>query len=217
MQYLWDADQVLIRLGDYPLSFLELAGTLTGLASVYYASRANILTWPTGLINQCFFFLLFYQVQLYSDMLLQLVFFGVSVWGWRNWRSGKHEKVAVGRLGWQARGWHLLLIVLGTAGLGTAMGQVHRWLPAIFTLPAAFPYGDAFTTVASILAILLQARKKLESWWLWIALDVVAIGIYWAKDIRFIAGEYVVFLLMSVWGLWQWQKKIHYQASPGIN
>ncbi|MBW3546194.1 MAG: nicotinamide mononucleotide transporter family protein, partial [Bacteroidetes bacterium] len=47
-----------------------------------------------------------------------------------------------------------------------------------------------------------------ESWWLWIALDVVAIGIYWAKDIRFIAAEYVVFLLLSAWGLWQWQQKL---------
>ncbi|WP_224995312.1 nicotinamide riboside transporter PnuC [Cesiribacter sp. SM1] len=206
LRYLWDANQVLVHIGDYPLSFLELAGTLTGLASVYYASRASVLTWPTGIINQIFFFLLFYQVQLYSDMLLQLVFFGVSVWGWRNWQSGLHHQVPVSRLSRQARLWHMLVLVLITAGLGAVMTRIHLWLPAIFTLPAAFPYGDAFTTAASVLAIILQARKKLESWWLWIALDVVAIGIYWAKDIRFIAAEYVVFLLMSVWGLWQWQK-----------
>lgn len=208
LSYLWDADRVLVHIGDYPLSFLELAGTLSGLLAVYYAVRANILTWPIGIINQVFFFLLFFQVQLYSDMLLQLVFFGVSIWGWHNWQGGRQDKVAISQLGPGMRLWLLLALAAGTAALGTAIGHIHRWLPQIFALPAAFPYGDAFTTVASIMAISLQARKKLESWWLWIALDVVAIGIYWAKDIRFIAAEYLVFLLLSAWGLWQWQQKL---------
>lgn len=207
---IWDADWVLFWIGDYPLSFLELMGTLTGLASVYYASRANILTWPTGIVNEVFFFLLFYQVQLYSDMLLQLVFFGVSLWGWRNWSKGLQDQVQVSRLPHASRLGLGLVLLVGTLGLGAVMSRIHLWLPQVFTLPAAFPWGDAFTTVASILAIFMQARKKVESWWLWIALDVVAIGIYWAKDIRFIAVEYVVFLLLSLWGLWKWQKLLRH-------
>lgn len=206
--YFWDADRVLVQVGNYPLSFLELAGTITGLAAVYLAVKANILTWPVGIINQVFFFLLFYQVQLYSDMLLQLVFFGVSIWGWYSWQRGGQDKVAIGVLKPGMRLWLLLVLAACTAVLGLAMEHIHRWLPQVFALPAAFPFGDAFTSVASIIAISLQARKKLESWWLWIALDVVAISIYWARDIRFIAAEYVVFLLLSAWGLWQWQQKL---------
>jgi nicotinamide mononucleotide transporter len=217
LHQLWNADYVLFRIGGYPLSFLELMGTLTGLAAVYYAVRANILTWPIGILNQLFFFLLFYQVQLYSDMLLQLVFFGVSVWGWRNWRRGFQNKVQVSRLPRASRLWLLAVLGVGTLGLGAAMTQLHLWLPQLFVLPAAFPWADAFTTTASILAIVLQARKKLESWWLWIALDVVAIGVYWARDIRFIAAEFVVFLLLSLWGWWQWRRDlIHSMAVPPL-
>ena len=88
------------------------------------------------------------------------------------------------------------------------MSNIHLLLSAFFEKPAAFPYADAFTTTASVLAIFLQARKKVESWWLWIAVDVVAIGIYWIKDIRFIAVEFFIFLLLSIWGLWKWQRMI---------
>ncbi|WP_152426430.1 nicotinamide riboside transporter PnuC [Cesiribacter andamanensis] len=211
---IWDASYVLVQIGDYPLSFLELMGTLTGLAAVYYAVRAHIITWPIGILNQLFFFLLFYQVQLYSDMLLQLVFFGVSVWGWRNWRRGQQQGVPVGVLPAASRWLFAGVLVLGTGGLGAVMGRIHLWLPQLFALPAAFPWADAFTSTASVLAITLQARKKLESWWLWVALDVVAIGIYWARDIRFIAAQYVVFLLLSLWGWWQWRREIFPSPSP---
>ena len=82
---LYDINYVLVQIGDYPLSLIEFLGTLTGLISVWLASRGNILTWPTGLLNVIAFFALFYQVRLYSDMVLQVYFFGMSIYGWWFW------------------------------------------------------------------------------------------------------------------------------------
>ena len=82
-------NQTLVEVLGYPLSFLELFGTLTGLVTVWLAARAHILTWPTGLINNLAFFLIFYQVQLYSDMLLQIYFFVISLYGWWYWQRSQ--------------------------------------------------------------------------------------------------------------------------------
>ena len=71
----FDINTIAFEVIGYPVSYVELIGTLFGLISVYFASRANILTWPTGIINEFFLFILFFQVQLYADMFLQVYFF----------------------------------------------------------------------------------------------------------------------------------------------
>ena len=64
----FEIKNIAIQIWDYPVSYIELIGTLFGLYSVYFASRANILTWATGIVNEIFLFILFFQVHLYADM-----------------------------------------------------------------------------------------------------------------------------------------------------
>jgi nicotinamide mononucleotide transporter len=73
---------------------------------------------------------------------------------------------------------------------------------------AAVPYGDAFTTVASLVAQWLMARKRLESWLFWIAVDGVAIGIYWYKSLYLTSGLYAVFLILASLGWLEWRKSL---------
>jgi nicotinamide mononucleotide transporter len=79
---------------------------------------------------------------------------------------------------------------------------------------AAVPYGDAFTTVASLVAMWLQARKLLESWGYWIAVDVVAIVIYQSKGLLLTAGLYVAFLVLCIAGLRAWWRDRAAPAGP---
>ena len=80
--HFFDIENIVLQFLGYPVSYVELIGTLFGLASVYFASRANILTWGTGIVNEVFLFLLFFQIQLYADMFLQIYFFVVTLFGW---------------------------------------------------------------------------------------------------------------------------------------
>ena len=89
----FEIKNIAFQIWDYPISFVELIGTLFGLASVYFASRANILTWGTGIVNEVFLFILFFQVQLYADMFLQVYFFIVTIYGWYNWKTNTAEKM----------------------------------------------------------------------------------------------------------------------------
>lgn len=85
----FDTKNIAFQILDYPLSYVELIGTLFGFLSVYLATRANILTWATGIINELFLFILFFQVQLYADMFLQIYFFIITLYGWYKWNSKK--------------------------------------------------------------------------------------------------------------------------------
>lgn len=210
---MFSIDYIVLEVAGYPLSLIELLGTLSGLVSVWLATRAHVLTWATGIVNEAFFFLLFFQVQLYSDMLLQVFFFVVSVYGWINWRKKTGaEKKGISVLSADWRLIYLGILVLGTLVLGFVMSRIDVWLPQWFVQPAAYPYADAFTTMASVLATFLLARKCLESWWLWIVVDVVAVVLYFLKGINFVAVEYLVFLGLATYGLLNWRKELRNEA-----
>ncbi|TGL88350.1 nicotinamide riboside transporter PnuC [Leptospira congkakensis] len=191
----------------YPLSLIEFLGTSSGLVCVYLASRNHILTWPIGIFNSICFFFLFFQIQLYSDMLLQIYFFGSSIYGWYVWRKRTGAYIKIQSLGKTKNILLVFTILIGTYVLGEMISRLPVWMPQIFEKPPAFLYWDAFTTVASIVANFLLAQRKLESWFLWVLVDVVCIAIYSLKEIPFVTLEYIVFLLIAFYGCYHWYQE----------
>ena len=201
----WDVNNEAFKVLNYSLSYVELVGTIFGLLSVFLAAKANIITWPTGIINELSFFIIFYQVQLYSDMFLQLFFFVVTLYGWYFWNKNKEEK-KVRTLNSARRSWYIAIIFLGTVILAILMSKIHQAWPDYFPEPAAYPIPDAFTTVASIVATVLLSRRLIETWFVWIAVDIVAIGLYFERDIKLIAIEYIFFLVLCIFGYLKWRR-----------
>jgi len=70
--------------------------------------------------------------------------------------------------------------------------------PNQFPEPASYPYLDSFTTVMSFVATILMARKKVTCWYLRILVDIIGIGLYYVKGVKFISLEYVIFLVLAV-------------------
>ncbi|MFA7284995.1 MAG: nicotinamide riboside transporter PnuC, partial [Candidatus Absconditabacterales bacterium] len=100
----------------------------------------------------------------------------------------------------------IVILTLGTIGLGYITSHLHIRLPTYFTQPATFVALDAFTTVLSFIATMLLVRKKIEARYLWILVDIIGIRLYYAKGVQFIAAEYVLFLILATSGLIQWIK-----------
>ncbi len=200
-------ENIAFELLGYPLSYIELIGTFFGLIAVYLASRTNILTWPASIINEFGFFYLFYQVNLYADMLLQVYFFVVTIYGWYFWKYGEVDN-KVYRLSKKAILNYLVILILGTIVLGIIISRIHLIFPQVFEIPASYPFPDAFTTVGSILAMILLSKKRIENWLLWMAVDVVAVVVYYLKGIHLVSIEYVVFFLICVFGFFNWKKQL---------
>lgn len=207
-----DINYTFFKVFGYQMSFIEFFGTITGLISVWLATKANIHTWTIGILNVIAFFIIYYQIQLYSDMLLQVFFFGTSVlgiWQWLKKKPVNNDK-KVTTLKPKSQIIIFLSIILLTIILGYLIARIHVYFPDYFQNPASFPYPDALTTVLSIFATFLMAYKRVECWILWILVDLISIILYFQKGVLFISLEYIVFLLMATSGLFQWLKSIRY-------
>ena len=214
MDSLFSINSTLFEFLGYRMSLLELIATLTGLGATWYAARENIITWPFALLNAFLFFILFYQVNLYSAMVLQLFFFSNAIYGWINWRrdeSGMKKPVML--LSHKKRVMWLAAIFAGTIILGNIMGRIHIWMPDYFPVKARFVYTDAMIAVMSIAASVLLARLKIENWVLWILIDVLSVVMYAMRGVMLVSLQYLIFLFMAVYGLVEWMKKAKESAS----
>ncbi|WP_454802082.1 nicotinamide riboside transporter PnuC [Mucilaginibacter phyllosphaerae] len=191
----------------YPISYVELIGTVFGLISVYFASTANILTWSTGIVNEIFLFILFFQVQLYADMFLQVYFFVVTIYGWYNWNTTTVEN-KIAAITKKARWLTAAVIIVGSLLSGFLIKNIHLYLPAYFKVAAAYPFTDSLVMVLSVIATVLLAKKKIENWYLWILVDAICVVLYFKKGVYFLSLEYLIFLGLASYGLYHWKKQL---------
>jgi nicotinamide mononucleotide transporter len=181
---------------------LEWTGVITGLLCVWLTVRAHAACWPVGIVSSAAYAWFFYaQLKLYSDALLQLFFIGTGLVGWWQWRHGgsARDELPITRLDTRGR----LAALFATAAASGAVG----WLFARFT-DASLPWLDAATSGMSVTAQLLLVRKKVESWVLWILVDVLSLYLYLAKQARLTALLYGVFLVLATRGLLSWKRSL---------
>ena len=182
------------------ISWWEAAGFATGAVCVWLIVKENVWNWPLGLLNNIFYFVIFWRSRLYADMLLQAVFFALGVYGWWHWLFGAARKDAlpITRLG---RGeWVALAIcapVLTFAG-SRVLASVND----------AAPWMDALTTVISLAAQYFMTQKRLEHWWLWIAANILYIPLYLSRHLPLTAVLYAGFLGLCIAGLVQWRRSL---------
>ncbi len=180
------------------MSPIEGIAALLILVNVWLIARRSIWNYAFGIAGVVIYAAVFFRAKLYSDMLLQAFFFVVQLYGWRQWRRSEIDagEVVVERLTPSARLAWAGGIVAAIAGWG--------WLMHRFT-DAAFPWWDASVAMISIAAQILMSMRKIENWWLWIAANIVSIGLYAAKGLWITTGLYVLLLGISIMGLAQWR------------
>ncbi|MGI8546164.1 MAG: nicotinamide riboside transporter PnuC [Gemmatimonadaceae bacterium] len=182
-------------------SCLELIAVLVGIVSVYLSTRENIWSWPTALVNVSLFFALFYRSGLYSDTGLQVVYFVLSIYGWYEWLYGGANRTAIAVSRTTRTTW-LTLVGIGIV-VWAALGSITSRLPG-----TALPYVDAATTTTSLLAQWMMTRKLLENWAVWIAVDVVYIGMFIFKGLYLTAFNYGIYLALAVLGYMTWKRSL---------
>jgi nicotinamide mononucleotide transporter len=180
-----------------PAKFVEYAAALLGVANVVLVVRRSIWNYPFALAMVTLYLFVFWDAKLYSDALLQIFFFVLNVYGLANWLRSRREagEVVVTTLSGRERA----LWIAGTLAASLAWG----WVMMRFT-DAAAPIWDALIAGLSVSAQLLLARRCLENWALWIAVDLIAIPLYWSRGLGPTALLYMLFLGLAVAGLVGW-------------
>ncbi len=183
---------------------IEIFGFVTGVVNVWLLARQNIWNWPIGIANNLAYLLLFAKSGLYGDAGLQIVYITLGVYGWRIWlRRGTESPLPVTRTTARLRNYLGLVTLLAILLL--------RWFLGRFT-DSTVPGWDGLTTALSLAATYGQARKLLESWWIWILADLVYIPLYIYKGLVLTSVLYFVFLLLCIFGLREWKRKMTAEA-----
>ncbi len=209
MLNLFRVDYIAFTIIGYPMSYVELIGTLFAIWSVWLVSKRNILTWPIGIVSVLLFMILFYQIRLYSDTIEQVYYLITNIYGWWVWSQSPQMGGKIANVRYSNS--QILILGVAITGIvaiivGFVVSKVHLLLPGIFPEPASFPYLDALTTVMSFSATWLMIQGRVECWVYWIIVDVIGIWLYFVKEVKFIALLYGIFLVMAINGLRLWHK-----------
>ena len=177
----------------------EIAGAVFGLANILLLVRRSVWNFPAAMVMVSCIGFVMVETRLYAEAGLQAFFFLANVWGWALWSQarGVESAVPVGWLGWaERRAW-----LAGTIAASVAVGV----MLARHT-DAALPMVDSAVAGMSVTAQLLLAFRRIENWWLWIAVDSVSVALYLNRELYLLAGLYGIFLVLAVIGLREWTR-----------
>ena len=182
---------------------IELLGAILGILYIFFSIRQSILTWPTGLLTSVLYTIVFFQSKFYADMGLQVYYVVISIYGWYYWLNGakpeKNKTIPVRRL--SINFWPIIAII------GFIIYILLVYILINFT-DSDVPYMDSLTTVLSIIATWMLAKKYIEQWLIWIFVDAVSAGLYVYKNLWPTVILFIVYTIMAILGYLEWKKDL---------
>ncbi len=185
-----------------PTTWLEIVAFGLALAMVGCNIREIHWGWPLAAISSVLYVALFWRSKLYGDAALQVFFALVALWGWAQWLRGRRED-----------GSALAISRLTSSGLLWTLASCALLWPATGLFLKTYtdtdvPWWDAFPTAVSIVGQLLLGRKYIENWAIWLAVNVVSVGLFAWKGLWLTTLLYALFTALSVVGWRAWQRKL---------
>lgn len=185
--------------------WLEYIAVLSGLASVWFSRKESILTYPVGLINTTFYIYISIKNHLAGEASVNFYYTVMSLYGWYLWlRKDEHREKVLHISFSDRRDWINQLLFFAIAFTLVFLALVY--LKNSF-FPEAIPPGDAFATATAFTGMWLMARKKVESWYWWIATNLASIPLYFVKGLALTSVYYLILLVFAFWGLAAWKAK----------
>jgi nicotinamide mononucleotide transporter len=179
---------------------IEAVAVVMTLVGIVLTIKEKISCWPVAIVGILAYLVVFIRARLYADSALQPIYVVQNIYGWWYWAHGGvrgQGEAPIVVLSWRSR----VTWLAGTVAVSLIVGAVlSRWTNA------AAPYADATLSTTSLVANWLLARKVLENWWLWIAVNIGYVFLFWKKHLSLSAGLYAILLALAVAGLIEWQR-----------
>ncbi|WP_305824465.1 nicotinamide riboside transporter PnuC [Massilia brevitalea] len=177
---------------------LEIAANAFATAAILLAGRNSIHTWWTGIVGCALFAVVFFQANLYADVVLQVFFVLSSVAGWRLWLRGNHGHALVVRPAeLRSLAWIVPLGLACAAGYGALL---HFWTDAYA------PFADSMVLVFSVIAQLLLTGRRIENWPFWLLVNSIAVPLYASRGLYLTAFLYAVYWVNAIVAWLRWRK-----------
>ncbi|WP_407704061.1 nicotinamide riboside transporter PnuC [Zophobihabitans entericus] len=222
--------------GGYDLSYIEAIGTICGLLCIYLASIEKTINYLFGLLNVSLFAIIFFQINLYASLMLQVFFFIANIYGWYAWTRVKEGTQEVElKTRWMSAPKLITTIIICAVFIGLLtvyIDPVFKVLTDIvvnglnavgfnITMPElepdAYPFWDSTMMVLSIVAQILMTRKYVENWIIWVIINLISIVIFSLQGVYAMAIEYAILTFIALNGVKMWQKSAKENGSKPLS
>ena len=179
---------------------LELIAVFFGLLSVWFSKNNNVLVYPTGIINTSIFVYLLVKWELLGDMIINVYYFLMSIYGWYYWtrKSNNIGYTPITRM--HSTDIKIILVIIISSALFVS------YLYSFFEKWSGFvSYVDIITTAIFFAGMWLMARRKIESWFFWILGDIISVPLYFVKGLAFSSFQYLIFTFIAIAGYYKWK------------
>lgn len=183
---------------------LTYVAVVAGIISVWFSKKENILVYPVGLVNTIIFIYLSLKSDLLGEASVNLYYTIVSIYGWILWAKKDRELHPLIHITFSNKKEiinQVLFFMFFYAALFFSITYLKKYFPG------AIPWADALAAATAYTGMWLMAKKKVESWYWWIATNIASIPLYFVKDLEIISYYYIVLLVLALFGLKEWRKK----------
>lgn len=178
-------------------NWLEIVGTIIGFVYLWQEVKASIWLWLTGIIMPAIYTVVFYKSGLYADFGIQVYYIVAALYGFLFWKFGKKQDKPLPIVHTTARHGVILFLI-------TILVFIPIYLILTKFTDSTVPFYDSATTALSIVALWMLAKKHVEQWFVWIAVDAVSSALYFYKGIYFTAVLYAVYTVVAIYGYKKW-------------
>ena len=178
-------------------NWLEIVGTIIGFVYLWQEVKASIWLWLTGIVMPAIYTVVFYQSGLYADFGIQVYYIVAALYGFLFWKFGKKQDKPLPIVHTSVRQGVILFLI-------TVLVFIPIYLILTKFTDSTVPFYDSATTALSIVALWMLAKKHVEQWFVWIAVDAVSSALYFYKGIYFTAVLYAVYTVVAIYGYKKW-------------
>lgn len=187
-------------------TWIEAIAVISGIVSVWYSRKENILVFPTGLLNTTIYIYLSLKGHLLGEASVNLYYTIMSLYGWYLWtrknQTNQELILQITNSNIKERIQQFLFF----AGVYTTIYFALVYLKQSFA-PEAIPWADALASASAYTAMWLMAKKKVESWFWWVVTNIASIPLYFIKGYTFTSVQFIVLLILAIAGWIEWSRK----------
>ena len=186
-------------------TMLEYIAVVAGIASVWFSRIENILVYPVGLINTIFYVYLSIKGQLLGEASVNFYYTVMSIYGWILWLKKDEAQHQIVNIAFSDKRWWSYQLLFFSAFYISIFFSL-TYLKKSFA-PGAIPWADAFASATAFTGMWLMTKKKVESWYWWLATNIASIPLYFVKHYVFTSVYYLILFVMAIFGLFEWRKR----------
>lgn len=185
--------------------YLEIIAVLTGIISVWFANKENILLYPIGTVSVLIWIYLCWIGEIYSQAVINLFFLIMNIYGWYNWSRKDNSEINKVQIKFNSLKENLLIVTV--AALLTLLIYSVLSNVEILNFNWKFVLMESFITTLNFIGMWLMAWKRVENWVLWIIGDIFCIPLFVFKEYYLSVAQFSIFIIIAFMGYFEWKKK----------